>query len=99
MLDLNYHIHETMCDLLDIENNAFFTNDFENTTIESINLREAISPKNRLLNQHFQTEPYTQVFSEKFDFVTNLSILDLLFNEGPNSYTILERSNFNFRDQ
>ena len=99
MLDLNYQIHETMCDLLDIENNAFFTNDFENTTIESINLREAISPKNRLLSQQFQTEPYTQVFSEKFDFVPNLSILDLLFNEGPNGYTILERSNFNFRDQ
>jgi len=29
-----------------------------------------------------QFEPYTQVFGEKFGFINNLSILDLLFNEG-----------------
>ena len=28
---------------------------------------------------------YTQVFGEKFDFMPDLSILDLLFNEGPKS--------------
>lgn len=27
-------------------------------------------------------EPYTQVFGEKHGFLNNLSILDLLFNEG-----------------
>ena len=27
-------------------------------------------------------ESYTQVFGEKFGFINNLSILDLLFNEG-----------------
>jgi len=27
--------------------------------------------------------PYTQVFNEKWGFVPNLSILDLLFSEGP----------------
>ena len=34
-------------------------------------------------------KPYQQVFNYKFDFVPNLSILDLLFNEGPYSKTIL----------
>jgi hypothetical protein len=29
-----------------------------------------------------QIEPYTQVFDEKHGFINNLSILDLLFNEG-----------------
>jgi hypothetical protein len=29
-----------------------------------------------------QLEPYTQVFGEKHGFINNLSILDLLFNEG-----------------
>jgi hypothetical protein len=29
-----------------------------------------------------QCEPYTQVFGEKYGFLNNLSVLDLLFNEG-----------------
>jgi len=31
---------------------------------------------------HTQCEPYTQVFGEKHGFLNNLSVLDLLFNEG-----------------
>lgn len=31
----------------------------------------------------FNIQPYTQVFAEKKDYVNNLSILDLIFNEGP----------------
>lgn len=30
----------------------------------------------------FMSEPYSQVFEEKFGFIRNLSVLDLLFNEG-----------------
>ena len=30
----------------------------------------------------FVNKPYTQVFNEKHGFIPNLSILDLLFNEG-----------------
>ena len=33
---------------------------------------------------------YQQVFNYKFDFVPNLSILDLLFNEGPYSTAVLK---------
>jgi len=39
--------------------------------------------------QTFDFEVYHQVFSDKYGFITNLSILDLLFNEGPNSYDYL----------
>lgn len=90
LFEFNLKIHETICDLLEIENNLFLTEDFEKIPSEVINLRETISPKNKQLNQQFQTEKYTQVFTGKFGFVPNLSILDLLFNEGPNSYTVLE---------
>jgi hypothetical protein len=38
--------------------------------------------------QHF--EPYTQVFDDKHGFIGNLSILDLLFNEGPNTVNYLK---------
>lgn len=34
--------------------------------------------------------PYTQVFGSKYGFINNLSILDLLFNEGTNALEYLE---------
>jgi len=35
-------------------------------------------------------QPYSQVFDDKHGFINNLSILDLLFNEGPNALSYLE---------
>lgn len=35
-------------------------------------------------------EPYIQVFNEKYPFLINLSILDLICNEGPNAVIYLE---------
>jgi hypothetical protein len=60
----------------------------------TLNFREAFSPKKHRAEKdsQFKPQPYTQVFHEKFGFVPNLSILDLLFNEGPNSLNILEQS-------
>ena len=93
LLDLNQSINETICDLLEIENTTKLTTDFEEVPENTLNLREIISPKNRTqADPNFHPKEYTQVFSEKFKFTPNLSILDLLFNEGPNSYTILEES-------
>lgn len=93
LLDYNNSINELMCDFLEIENTIKLTTDFENVPDGTINFREIISPKNKTKSDtHFQPAKYTQVFTEKFGFLPNLSILDLLFNEGPNAYTILEDS-------
>lgn len=43
--------------------------------------------------QEFYFSPYTQVFSDKLGFLENLSILDLLFMEGPNTLNYLESQN------
>ncbi len=42
-------------------------------------------------------DSYTQVFDDKFGFIKNLSILDLLFMEGPNSISFLEKVNVTLR--
>lgn len=40
-----------------------------------------------------KSDTYIQMFDEKYGFLKNLSILDLLFMEGPNSISFLEKVN------
>ena len=41
----------------------------------------------------FTPQPYYQVFQERLGFLPNLSIIDLLFNMGPESLLVLQQSN------
>lgn len=43
-----------------------------------------------------EMNPYPQVFEERHDFIPNLSILDLLFNEGTNALTYLRNQSLSF---
>jgi len=38
----------------------------------------------------YKLNRYTQVFDDKYGFISNLSVLDLIFNEGPNALEYLE---------
>lgn len=55
-------------------------------------LREVIHPKrqNNILSKLELGKPYFQVFSQKHGFKSDLSIMDLLFNEGPDSILFLK---------
>ena len=78
LLELNIRIQHKLFELLSIEKELQFTCSYQKE-FEGLDLR----------NQNFVTDcpSYTQVFGT--DFTPNLSILDLLFNEGPNSETYL----------
>ena len=58
-----------------------------------LDLREVIHPKrpNTILADMGLGHPYWQVFRERFGFTPGLSVLDLLFNEGPDSILWLQR--------
>ena len=54
-------------------------------------LRNVIHPKrpNSIMHELGLERPYWQVFREKFGFIPGLSVMDLLFNEGPESISWL----------
>ena len=47
-----------------------------------VDFREAIRPKKPLPDAEFESKRYYQVYEQNFGFQPNMSILDLLFNEG-----------------
>lgn len=56
-----------------------------------VDLRDSIHPKRdfRTDDPAFSPRPYYQVFESRFGFLPNLSIVDLLFNMGPESLLVL----------
>ena len=92
LFDFNQQITETILEILGIPASLNLTEDFEHIPENYLNFWEQISPKTHLINPdpQFVAQPYTQVFAEKFGFVPDLSILDLLFNEGPSAYSVIE---------
>ena len=56
-------------------------------------LREVIHPKrtNDILQRLELEKPYFQVFAPKYGFKSDLSIMDLLFNEGPDSILYIKK--------
>lgn len=78
MMDLNFKILDILSGCLGMEINY-------NKTQEYFHEAEGMADYRNLANgkkDPSQFEPYTQVFGEKHGFINNLSILDLLFNEG-----------------
>ncbi len=65
---------------------------FENSEPE-MDFRNSISPKEKdqLPDPAFRPHTYHQVFWDRFSFEPNLSILDLLFNKGPETADFLAK--------
>ena len=62
------------------------TQELKPSTVNNIiDYRSAIRPKNPEADPDFEAKPYYQVYQQKHGFLPNLSILDLLFNMGPES--------------
>lgn len=85
LLDFNMEINAKMMELLDIEksrlslSNGYSSYEGDSDTVD---FREVIRPKHPGEDKEWQPKKYYQVYQQKFGFQPNLSILDLLFNEG-----------------
>ncbi|SNR52318.1 WbqC-like protein family protein [Lutibacter agarilyticus] len=92
LLDLNLKCHEFIMDSLQVEIPTIKTTEYsvESTSTDLRNLAIAKGEK------PFQLERYIQVFEEHNGFIQNLSMLDLLFMEGPNALNYLESQQITF---
>ena len=89
LLDFNEEIRQKMCVLIDIQPNVSYTEGFIPEESPLTSYRTAISPKHPQDDPDFQPKRYYQVYDQKHGFLPNLSILDLLFNMGPESIFLL----------
>ena len=85
LLDYNEAICQKMCELIDIQPKIEYSSEFMTEPSVQIDFRTAINPKHPVPDSGFIPKPYYQVYATKHGFLSNLSVLDLLFNMGPES--------------
>lgn len=102
LLDLNMDLLRFFIEKTGLKVDLRMTSDFDRdgvireedgTEILCTDLREVIHPKrsNTILSDLKLEKPYFQVFAQKHGFISDLSIMDLLFNEGPDSILFLKK--------
>jgi hypothetical protein len=87
LLDFLFKTQELSFELLQLDISYKKTNQYIAAYPQKEDFRFLAIAKSK---QEFPVKEYTQVFQEKHGFIPNLSILDLLFNEGPNALSLLE---------
>lgn len=94
LVDFNADFLHTICDLLNLKPNLLQTEAYADAqALGAEDFREAIRPKiSHSIDKTFRSVEYYQVFRQKHGFLENLSIIDLLFNMGPESRLILRDS-------
>jgi hypothetical protein len=86
LLDVNLDTFNFIMDALELFKEYTLSKTYEETKLNDF--RNLADSKKKV---EISSIPYIQMFDQKFGFLKNLSILDLLFMEGPNSINFLEK--------
>lgn len=86
LLEHNLSVFRLLCELIGIEISYKTTTDYLKEPLQ-MDLRYLVEAKKEKVHR---LSSYTQVLEANHGFLPNLSVLDLLFNEGPNALTYLE---------
>jgi hypothetical protein len=81
LIDLNNSILETVLNTLRLDKEIEVTKQYEKVPESAVDLRKNFGLKNP--GTAYPLKKYTQVFEGKSGFIPNLSIIDLIFNLGP----------------
>lgn len=87
LLDLNLATTQLVLKWLRCKVRVAFSESWQKENPELTDYREAFSAKKRA---QVVQPPYPQVFDHKHGFQSDLSILDLIFNEGPAAFDYLQ---------
>lgn len=87
LMEINLKAIELFLKILKTEKAYYLTEEYIKEPL-AIDLRDKFSAKE---DTSADMEPYYQTFSDKLGFVKDLSILDLLCNKGPESYTYIKQ--------
>lgn len=82
--NFNFSILSHLMNVLSLQVSLACTTDFEKHPEDTMDLRSVITPRCEV-----EHKTYPQVFEDKIGFVSNMSILDLLFALGPESKNFL----------
>jgi hypothetical protein len=88
LVDFNMELLNIFLKLLDLDIELSYTDSYEKEIKNKLDQRSLIHPKMGT-SQYYNENKYIQVFEEKMGFIPNLSIYDLVFNEGPAAVNIL----------
>lgn len=92
LFDFNETLRRTVCRLIDFVPNVQPTKTYRHNPPSTDDCRQTINPKNNNRETTFDVDPYYQVFQTKNGFLPNMSIVDLLFNMGPESLIYIHRA-------
>lgn len=93
LLELNTALTREILQRLGIDVPLRYTEEYVPEGSITDDFRSVLHPKreNTVLRDLGLGRPYYQVFAQKYGFTPGLSILDLLFNEGPDALLFLKR--------
>ena len=86
LIELNDYCLKVILKLIKVKKEYSYTEDFEKIT-DNNDYRISLSKSDA---NKIEMIPYYQVFADRHGFISNLSIVDLLFNEGNNSINNLQ---------
>ncbi|MES2654672.1 MAG: WbqC family protein [Bacteroidota bacterium] len=92
LFEFNNELLKLILQLLKVNKAITYTQSFEPEYTEANDLRHYFDAKKRSQQENeeaSQLKKYLQVFTEKYPFQSNLSIIDLLMNQGPQSKNYL----------
>lgn len=90
LIDFNAALLEATGKLIKLKSKLEVTSSYIKDPVETADFRNLISPKSDpAADYSFTIKPYPQLFDTKYGFIPNLSIVDLLFNQGPDTKSFL----------